>query len=168
MGMEFERWKPYFLALRLLGNFRVLQDFLNLEYQRCSVERVNGRAERVQRNEHNFEALVISGHDEDVRAMLSTVGLLAGDSSNRLGHYPLVRVLSMGGEIEGRPPAYETHHRRHVLLACGHCKREPLRLEHFLVFFLFFCDNRSLGSESRLFRKYLVNDLCKLAQLGVR
>jgi hypothetical protein len=106
LGMEFERWKPYFLALRLLGNFCVLQDFLNLEYQRCSIQGVNRRGERVQRNENYLEALVVSGDYEDVGAMLGSVCLLAGDSSNRLGHYPLVRVLSMVGKIKRWPPAH--------------------------------------------------------------
>lgn len=82
VGVEFERWKPYFLALRLFGNFPILQDFLNLEYQRCSIQSVNRRGERVERDEHDLEALVVSGYYEDVGAMLGSVRLLAGDSSN--------------------------------------------------------------------------------------
>lgn len=82
VGVEFERWKPYFLALRFFGNFRILQDFLNLEYQRCSIQSVNRRGERVERDEHNLEALVVSGHYEDVGAFLGSVRLLAGNSSN--------------------------------------------------------------------------------------
>lgn len=111
--LKLEGREPELVAGLLGKDFGVLEDLLDLEYQREVVEGVKSGGQGISGDNYNLESFVVCGDDEDVGAdlALSRQRLVdMANSHNLLRSDLLIAVSIMRPQIKGRPSAHQTHY----------------------------------------------------------